>query len=264
MSYKEYEEVIRSKVDGSWNLHNALASAKSPVDFFVALSSVAGIIGNRGQAAYAAANVFLDGFMEYRRSLNLPGTSIDLGAVLDAGYLFDTDPARREEVMRNIGDEAVTNDEVLALLAAAITGTIDKSSGGQVITGLGGAKADSYYIKEAKFAPLHAAVATSDEGKGQVPLRVQIKNAGSKEEALQALTAALIVKTADVLGLAADDIDQSVSVATLGLDSLVAIEIRNWIAREADANVQVLVLLSTKSMTHLAEVVYDKSAIVNS
>ena len=265
MTYKDYEDVIRSKVDGAWNLHNALAAAHSPVDFFVALSSVAGIVGNRGQAAYSAANVFLDGFMEYRRSLNLPGTSIDLGAVLDAGYLFDTDAARREEVLKNIGGEAITNVEVLALLAAAITGTIDKSSGGQVITGLGGAKSDSFYIDDSKFSPLRAAVATTDgEGKGQVPLRVQLKNASSKEEGIEALTGALIVKLSDVLGLGADDIDPGLSVSALGLDSLVAIEIRNWIAREADANVQVLELLSTKSVTHLAEVVYGKSGIVNS
>lgn len=264
MTYEEYEAVIRSKVDGSWNLHNALLKAKAPVDFFVALSSVAGVVGNRGQAAYSAANVFLDGFMEYRRSLNLPGTAIDLAAVLDAGYLYDVEESRREEVLRNIGGEAITNTQVLALLGAAITGAHDTSSNGQIITGLGSAKNESFWIGDSKFAALRAAVASlgGAEGSKEVPLRVSLKEADSREAALEALTHGLIGKLADVLSISADDIDSSLSVSALGLDSLVAIEIRNWIAREAEANVQVLELLSTKSVTHLAEVVYNKSALV--
>jgi hypothetical protein len=46
MSLEDFTAVARSKVEGAWNLHNALIN--SPLDFFIVLSSVAGIIGNRG------------------------------------------------------------------------------------------------------------------------------------------------------------------------------------------------------------------------
>ncbi|KAH8751637.1 polyketide synthase, partial [Diaporthe sp. PMI_573] len=62
MTFSYYMSVIESKVQGAWNLHHATAG--TPMDFFVVISSTAGIVGNRGQAAYAAANTFLDSFVQ--------------------------------------------------------------------------------------------------------------------------------------------------------------------------------------------------------
>ena len=70
---------------------------------------------------------------------------------------------------------------------------------------------------------------------------------------------ALAAKLAQVLVLSLEDMDPSITVGSLGLDSLVAIEIRNWIAREANANVQVLGLLSSGTLMALAESIVNKS-----
>ncbi|KAJ5200223.1 Acyl transferase/acyl hydrolase/lysophospholipase [Penicillium cf. griseofulvum] len=232
--------------------------------FFIALSSVAGIIGNRGQAAYSAANAFLDGFIEYRKSLGLPGTSIDLAAVSDVGYLADTDAQWHQEVMKNIGGQTTDESEVLALIAAALTGDLDQSCSGRCTTGLRlDSLENSFWVQDAKFTALYEAAKGSLGSISQrdglsVSLHVTFSAAPSKEEALKVCYEALAAKLAQVLVLSVEDIDPSITVASLGLDLLVAIEIRNWIAREANANVQVLELLSSGSLMALAEIILNK------
>ncbi|OQE31225.1 hypothetical protein PENSTE_c001G09701 [Penicillium steckii] len=264
MTLEDFTAVAESKVEGAWNLHDVLSD--SPLDFFVALSSVAGTIGNRGQGAYAAANVFLDAFMEYRRSQGLPGTSIDLTAVRDVGYLAEVDSKRQQEVLKNIGTDGMDEAEVLALFAAAITGDLTRSCGGHCITGLElGSTLDHFWAQDAKFSILYEEAKAKHGSAGgagggpAVPLNTQLANAPSKEEALQICYEALAAKLAQVLVISIEDMDPSITVASLGLDSLVAIEIRNWIAREANANVQVLELLSSGSLIALAEIILNKS-----
>lgn len=263
MSLEDFTAVTRNKVDGAWNLHNALIN--TTLDFFIALSSVAGIVGNRGQAAYSAANVFLDGFIEYRRSLGIPGTSIDLAAVSDVGYLADADAQRRQEVMKNIGGQTIDEFEVLALVAAALTGDLDLSCSGQCITGLRLESVENnFWVQDAKFSVLYEAAKSTLGNNSQrngpsVSLQATLSAASSKEEALRVCYEALAAKLAQVLVLSLEDMDPSITVSSLGLDSLVAIEIRNWIAREANANVQVLELLSSGTLMALAEIILNKS-----
>ena len=73
-----FEEVLRPKVLGAWRLHRATLDRE--LDLFVLFSSATGVLGNAGQANHAAANAFLDQLARHRRSLNLPGQAIAWGA----------------------------------------------------------------------------------------------------------------------------------------------------------------------------------------
>lgn len=70
--------VLRPKVDGAAHLHRL--TADRPLDLFLLVSSAAGVVGNAGQANYAAANVFLDQLAHQRRALGLPAVSVSFGA----------------------------------------------------------------------------------------------------------------------------------------------------------------------------------------
>ncbi|KAI5206536.1 hypothetical protein AUEXF2481DRAFT_69934 [Aureobasidium subglaciale EXF-2481] len=261
MTTDDFNAVVNPKVAGTLNLHNSLGT--SELDFFIALSSVAGIVGNRGQAAYAAANVFLDTFMAHRNAKGLPGTSLDLTAVSDVGYLADNSE-RAADVLRNLGGETIEESEILGLLTAAVTGKITASNN-HVITGLKiNPGSEPFWCHDAKFSNLLAAAAsqTSEGGSANVPLPQALKTASDKERALELLYAALVTKLAAVLMLSVEEMEPSAAVASYSLDSLAAIEVRNWIAREADANVQVLELLTSPSLMELAKLILKKSKLV--
>ena len=82
-SWESFETVLWPKMLGAWHLHRATAD-RDP-DLFVLFSSVAGILGNPGQANHAAANAFLDQLAAHRRALGLPGQAIAWGAWSELG-----------------------------------------------------------------------------------------------------------------------------------------------------------------------------------
>lgn len=87
-----YEKVFKPKVNGALNLHNA--TQRCPLDYFVCYSSISAFLGNASQTNYAAANTFLDLFCQYRRTLGLPGQSINWGA-LNLGLLLNKEHLQR-------------------------------------------------------------------------------------------------------------------------------------------------------------------------
>ena len=261
MTFDQWDEVVKSKVAGCHNFNVALANTK--MDFFVALSSVAGIIGNRGQAAYAAANCYLDTLMEQRRNHGLPGTSLALCAISDIGYLAEN-VERAQLVNKNLGGEMINEKEILALLTAALDGNMTRTGGFGCITGLdtrslGG---EPYWMADAKFTILKSAMASSQGAEeGSVSLQASLRTTSAVEEAQALVCEALVKKIASVLMIPDTDMSASEAPANYGLDSLAAIEIRNWITRELEASLAVLELLTSESFMALAGLILEKSRI---
>ncbi|KAK2758837.1 Type I Iterative PKS [Arachnomyces sp. PD_36] len=115
-SLEDWNVVQTPKVDGLWNLHNALSSEK--LDFFVGFSSVASLCGNMGQANYAAANSFVDAFVKYRSSQGLPASVINLGAVGDVGCIAqapDYLKAARSASLRLLNEKEVIDSVEAAI-----------------------------------------------------------------------------------------------------------------------------------------------------
>ena len=82
-TWESFESVLWPKILGAWHLHRV--TADRDLDMFVLFSSVAGILGNPGQANHAAANAFLDQLAAHRLALGLPGQAIAWGAWSELG-----------------------------------------------------------------------------------------------------------------------------------------------------------------------------------
>ncbi|KAL8685250.1 MAG: hypothetical protein Q9224_005894, partial [Gallowayella concinna] len=100
MSYENWTQATAPKIRGSWNLHTLLPPN---LDFFIMLSSLAGILGHRGQSNYCAGNTYQDALAHYRHSLGLPARVIDLGAVGGLGWFEENKESLKiAETMQNL------------------------------------------------------------------------------------------------------------------------------------------------------------------
>ncbi|KAH7116905.1 hypothetical protein B0J11DRAFT_592976 [Dendryphion nanum] len=264
MNYEQYSTVIESKVKGAWNFHHALKN--NPLDFFIVISSAAGAVGNRGQAAYAAANTFLNGFTQYRVSNGLPASSIDLTAVSDAGYLAE-DLEKAAEVARNLGSDTICEAEVLALISAAISGKMANTCNHHSITGMRiTATMRPFWSQDAKFVHLlkvaeEAAKELSSGKAVTISWSAAFKAVTTREEAEEVVCNALVEKIAEVISMEKEELDTTRALSHYPLDSLTAIEVRNFITRMFEANLQVLELLASGSIQTLAKMVCTKSKL---
>jgi hypothetical protein len=112
MQFEEWDSTIRPKVQGSWNLHKTMPTE---MDFFVMLSSVTGIIGNPGQGNYAAGNTFQDALARYRVGRGEKATALDLGVILDEGFVAENKEIHDKLVRLNTMD-TMSQEQLFAML----------------------------------------------------------------------------------------------------------------------------------------------------
>ena len=262
MTLSEYQQATRPKVAGTRNLHNLLSSAS--LDFFILLSSCAGLIGNRGQGNYASACTFQDAFARYRTSLGLPTRSLDLGMIESAGYVSENLDSLR--FLTAQGFTPVKLSEFLALLNYAISHPVDSVESSQLVVGLtrlDRATLPSTTLSDAKFS--HLIASRTPDGGEEAPSSLQhcIKSAGSASEAHRLITCAIVEKVSQVLVVPAEDISPLRAISSYGGDSLAAVELRNWFVRSLEANVGVMEILAGKSIEALAGDVVGRSKLVS-
>jgi NAD(P)-dependent dehydrogenase (short-subunit alcohol dehydrogenase family) len=111
---ERFRRIAGAKVEGAWNLYQALAEA--PPGFLVLYSSLAGVLGNVGQADYAAANRCLDSFASWCSARGLPTSSVDWGPWGEAGVAVRSLAAARER-----GVEGLRTAEALDALHRVLT-----------------------------------------------------------------------------------------------------------------------------------------------
>lgn len=275
MEASDYQVVIDPKVEGTWNLHYLFQN--NQLDFFVMLSSSVGITGNAGQAAYSASGTFQDSFAIYRRKLGLAASTIDLGVVTGAGYVAERPELEHKLVSR--GFSATDEIHLMALLRAAIiagsplaSDTADEGiQHAHIVTGLG-----TWHdgLMDTFDKPLFAHFRRQGQAKivGDMPsksgpmnivhLRAHLKIAKDAAEATVLISNGLAAKISSLSMIPIEEITVDRPLAEFGMDSLVAVEMRNWVAKELDANMSVLELLANEAMETLCGKILARSRLV--
>ncbi|KNG88285.1 hypothetical protein ANOM_002507 [Aspergillus nomiae NRRL 13137] len=253
MSYEEWSSSLSPKVQGTWNLHNSVL--QEDLDFFVLFSSAVGICGHGSQANYAAANTFLDGFTQYRRRLGLPSSAIALGAVGETGLVARE--AKVMQAMQSIGIWLLNEDEVLEGLKKCIgeSNTVDCTESAArlsapLIIGLGNNKSlsnpdiQTMWRRDARFASytnLDSISVKQESGSSVNKIRELIIKAELdplillQKETETTITQELNQLIAKSLPGAQDMDDEAKT--SLAIDSLMAIEVRNWIRRNLQVEI---------------------------
>lgn len=274
MTYQQWRESLRPKVQGSWNLHLLLPQ---DLDFFITLSSFAGIFGNRSQSNYAAAGAYQDALAYYRRSRGLKAVTIDLGIMRDVGVIAEqgaTDYLKEWEEPFGIR-ESEFHLMIKKIIASEQTTTAATAHNAdtppQILTGFATAETAQkanirrpFYLDDPRFSILAKTGLVNQPSPSSAPnctlaLRDLLSQAPTITDAARAVTDAMVGRVARSLQTETSEIDQAKPLHSYGVDSLVAVEIANWVFKEVKVQMSVFDLLATVSIATLAAGIAGKS-----
>ncbi|KAK4106755.1 hypothetical protein N658DRAFT_461640 [Parathielavia hyrcaniae] len=263
MNHDQWRAATRPKMHGSWLLHQLLPH--EDLDFLVMLSSIAGVVGNRGQANYAAGNTYQDALAHYRRRRGLPAVAVDLGLMLGIGLIAERGGATNLRKWEAVG---VRECELHRLMTAAMVGSWSGHPlPAQIICGLptGGILQSEklerpFYFDDPRFAYLRkkdvvvaaAAAADGDGNEEEESVAAQLGRVQSLAQATEVVSGALRHRLARELQTDAGNIDAGRPLHGYGIDSLMAVEVRNWIAACLQAEVSLFDVLGAVSIQALA------------
>ncbi|KAK6216060.1 hypothetical protein LQW54_003834 [Pestalotiopsis sp. IQ-011] len=258
MTHAQWQSTTRAKVQSSWNLHMLLPD----LDFFVLLSSVSGIIGNPGQSNYAAGCTYQDALARYRASHGQRAISIDLGVMRSVGVVAESESLKKR-FEDSQGFAQVEEDEFISLLDRCCDPALPMTTS-QIAMGLmtpadllNHSEDPSEMMKQPLYARFSQARDASLNPSSGATLRPgdMFKQLGTAEECASLVVRFLAQKLARALSIQPEDIDTDQPLHAFGVDSLVAVELRNWIAREFAADVAVFEIMRGRTVAAIGELV---------
>ncbi|KAI1749493.1 hypothetical protein F4782DRAFT_533452 [Xylaria castorea] len=269
MTHAQWALTINSKVQSSWNLHNMLPR---DLDFFVLLSSLAGICGTIAQSNYAGGCSAQDALARYRTASGQKAISFDVGWMRNIGII-----AEKESYQRNRQQAAdmqqIDDTELLALLGVYCDPGLPLLSvaKSQVLIGL---LTPADFLLQGRVLPQmhdrplfgyfsHIVGQTTPEASVSV-----VENPGTlfrlekeTDKRIQVVIRALAVKLARAMSISPNDVEPSKSLSSYGVDSLMAVELRNYIGREFRATVAVFDIMGGVPISSIGDLVVERSTI---
>lgn len=269
MSYAQWSLTVGSKVQTSWNLHSLLPAN---MDFFILLSSLAGIYGSVSQANYSAGNTFKDALARYRTGRGEKAVAFNLGWMKTVGIIAEN--AEYEKIRAQSADMAkVELEELLALFDVYCDSEhplLDPESS-QVLVGVvtpghciaQGVEPPDFMRRPlfAGFSHVGGAVTGAGDREG-VDFAALFRQAETLEGRTDVVIQALATKLGRALSMNPDDIDSTKPLFEYGVDSLVAVEIRNWISKDFAADIAVFDIMGGSTIEALGELAAKRSDLV--
>jgi acyl transferase domain-containing protein/NADPH:quinone reductase-like Zn-dependent oxidoreductase/acyl carrier protein len=229
-SWARFAKVMAPKVEGTWHLHEL--TRHTPLDFFVLFSSIASVLGSRGQGNHAAANAFLDALAYHRRVQGLPALSLDWGAWSEVGA------AVKHNVFERIGLQGIgaiipeQGLRVLEQLMAKAPAQVSVTPiAWPVFMGQFASGSVPPFLSEIEYEA--ALPAAAIEPQAHVPNLLDQLAQATLNKRRPLLQTYVQEQARKVLGLdSAQAVGERVPLSELGLDSLMAVELRNRLATE--------------------------------
>jgi hybrid polyketide synthase/nonribosomal peptide synthetase ACE1 len=276
MELNDMVDVLRPKVDGTKYLDELFS--ENNLDFFILFSSITCVVGNSGQSNYIAANMFMTSLAAQRKSRGLAGSVIDISSLVGIGYVersntFDA------EYFSKVGYTDISEQDLHQMFAEAIlVGRPESEECPEIVTGFAPAYADAEikapYRSDLKFCHFilerpgdkligsQAAVVSvkiqlsTSKTRGQVHDALKGENLETCliENPLTFAIGSFVARLRKILQIPAEDeLSQTMALVELGVDSLVAVEVRSWFLKELDIDMRVLKVLGGASIDHLLE-----------
>ncbi|CAI6339140.1 unnamed protein product [Periconia digitata] len=249
LKYEDWQLTCKSKLDGAWNLHELFPD----LDFFVSFGGTSGIIGNKGQSVYTGTSTFLESFTDHRRKQGLHAAVIQLPPVKGIGLVAEENmgASLKKTIGCNLrGEELLTEVEAAILGPRSGFGVDGKILGWSVVT-----TSEAATLPWEHFQPLavmrrerHGKVDASASHGKDATKQGQLKT-GSDELVMDALCDKISAMTT----IDKDEISPSRDLKDYGLDSLISIELRNWIRRNFDLDVHVDEINRTQNLQALLQ-----------
>ncbi|SPO01629.1 related to polyketide synthase [Cephalotrichum gorgonifer] len=268
MTLPQWNLAVKAKVDTAWNLHRLLPK---DLDFFVLLSSLAGIIGQMATTNYAGGCTFQDSLARHRVAHGQKGVSIDIGWMGDIGIVAETAAFQRQRLATE-DMKQINGRELMALLTLCCdpSAPLITPERSQVLLGLrtpadflAKGQTPPALLERPLFAGFSHVVGTNTAGREQVGRATDPKAlflaAADREEKVQVVISSLVSKLARAMSISPDDVELSKPLSSYGVDSLMAVELRNWIRHDFAAPMAVFDIMGGVPISTVGEVVVDRS-----
>ena len=278
MTHSEWTAAVSPKVNGAWVLHNTFLEQK--LDFFLMTSSLVTLIDEPGQSNYCAANTFLESFCQYRRSLGLSASVLSICPIEGVGFVAENPAAQKKlkaQEITSLSESSFLKYMELSILNSrppeAAGGEVDPLapwvSHGHLIMGLKSVvnlndpHCQTSWRHDRRMGSYHnvqdLSTVSESASANQNLLKVFLARAANKPEILDLKSSAEFLaqeigaKIYKFMLIPEENIDISTSLTQLGLDSLMAIELRRWWKQAFGVAISVLEIMGSGTLEGLGK-----------
>lgn len=248
LNYDRFDPVMAPKVKGAWNLHTL--TADQSLDFFVLFSSAASLMGSPGQANYVAGNAFLDALARYRQGLGLPALCVNWGPWSEIGLAARPDRGGRL-AFRGVGSIAPKQ-------GLEVLGSLMDQKATEVAVMPFNLRQWCEFYPAATTATFFSRLQSAEETVAPAATKNissasrQILSSTDATERRHLVESYLQEQLAKVLRCSVSKLGLQQPINRLGLDSLMAVELRNRIQSDLGVSLPVVNFIKGPSITQLS------------
>nr|ALQ32954.1 putative polyketide synthase [Fusarium sacchari] len=266
MEVYDWNESVKPKVQGTLNMKEVFCSPET-TDFFVMLSSIASVVGSASQSNYAAGNAFLEAFAHAQTQASSGITkyaALNVGAVEGSALIVGVQD-QGIDITNTIG--SVSFDEVLAALEYSMNS--EARTDHTIVQHL-------MHFSRDKMEAASGPWALSDPMYDHIPSKMRLEGRSATKGGVKKQTILQAVEESETMAEAESVVKQAlldkfeafigdevpdIPIAALGLDSLVSIELKNWVRHTFKTPLQISELTSAQSMGALARLIISRMVL---